>query len=58
MSMERLFQLIQSLEGFDSEHFWRLTPHRVRQLVESYYLQNDGVDSLASMLQREKAHRS
>jgi len=56
ISMEVLFTSIQALESFDQEHFWRLTPHRIRQLVQAYYMEHD-VDSLESMFKREQKYR-
>jgi hypothetical protein len=51
ISMDALHEQIRSLETFDGEHFWRLTPNRVRNLVNEYYARHE-IESLTQMHQK------
>jgi len=50
-----LFKQVQEDEDFDSKRFWRFNQNRVNQLLKSYYLQNEGINSTEDIYEASKA---
>lgn len=57
LNMQELYEKVIQLNDFDTKHFWRLTPHRILNMVNEFYVVNE-VDDLASMLGVLRAHDS
>ncbi len=57
LNMEELYERVTQLNDFDKEHFWRLTPHRIGNMVNEFYAIHE-VDTLASMLDAQHEHNS
>ncbi|MDD2789913.1 MAG: hypothetical protein PHU40_04525 [Sulfurimonas sp.] len=55
MDSLELFKQIQEDEDFDSKRFWRFNQNRVNQLLQSYYLQNAGINSIEDIYKASKA---
>lgn len=55
MDSLELFKQIQEDEDFDSKRFWRFNQNRVNQLLQSYYLQNAGTNSIEDIYKASKA---
>ena len=41
-------------EDFDSEHFWRFNHNRLNQLLNRYYMENDGIESIKDIYEKTK----
>jgi len=41
-------------EDFDNEHFWRFNHNRLNQLLNRYYMENDGIESIKDIYEKTK----
>ena len=49
MSSRDLLELMKSDKRFDKEHYWRVNENRVNHLLQDYYLEHEGVNSIENI---------
>ena len=54
ISEKELFQNIKNDTTFDKKHFWRFNQNRLNQLLNHYYLENEGVTNIQEIYENIK----
>lgn len=55
LSEKKLFELMKEDEEFDRSHFWRFNQNRLKQILNRYYVENKGFNSIEDIYRGSKA---
>jgi hypothetical protein len=55
LNKKQLLELMKEDEEFDKSHFWRFNQNRLKHLLNQYYLENAGMNSIEDISKNSKA---
>jgi hypothetical protein len=51
---KKLFELMREDDEFDKKHFWRFNQNKLKHLLNQYYLENAGLNSIEDIHKNSK----